>query len=45
MRKKDTFEMEKELPKKHRLFRSHHLILGAAASLYATALFTTQVHA
>jgi len=45
MRKKDTFETEKELPKKHRLFRFQHLILGAAASLYTTALFTTQVHA
>lgn len=45
MKNKDTFEMKKELPKKHRIFRSYHLILGAAASLYTTALFTTQVHA
>ena len=45
MRNKDTFETEMELPKKHRLFRFQHLILGAAASLYTTALFTTQVHA
>lgn len=45
MRQEDTFEMKKELPEKHRFIRTHHLILGAAATLYTTTLFTTQVHA
>lgn len=45
MRHNKTFDLKEKRPKKQRLLKSHHLVLGAAASLYLSTLFTTQVHA
>ena len=45
MRHRKTFDLKETLPKKRRLLKSHHLVLGAAASLYLSTLYTTQVHA